>query len=145
MAEFSEEIVDLGDGQVNVQRPPDAIIKRGFLGASTNGRGMPLAAPWLNWILRELFRGLGLDRVTDASGTSLFPYINTVIRLDAIDRDDPNKFLHAIGYKGGTGVHVLKVINSAGLALGTPTLNGDQPVTGGVDVQVVGYSRKAGS
>jgi hypothetical protein len=62
--------------------------------------------------------------------------------LDAIDRDNPNKFLHAIGYKGSTGLHVLKVISSNGLTLGTPTLNGDQPILGGVDVRIVGYSRK---
>ena len=82
--------------------------------------------------------------MTDANGAGLFPYANSAIRLEAIDKSDPNKYLTAIGYKPASGVHVLKVTASSTLTLGTPTTNGDQPVLGGANVQLVGYSRQIG-
>lgn len=144
MQTFAENVVNYSDGQVNVQPPPDSAIASGFTPETATTRGEPLAAQWLNWIFRTLFRYVNRDKVTDANGVGLFPYPNSSIRLEAIDKADPTKFIVAIGYKPSSGVHVFKVVSNASLTLGTATVNGDQPVLGGTNVQIVGYSRQIG-
>lgn len=144
MPTFSETVVNFTDGQTNVVQLPDATISNGFRPETSDSRGQPLPAQWLNWLFRTIFRYINRDKVSDATGAALFPYINSAIRLEAIDMADPNKYLVAIGYKGATGVHVLKVTASATLTLGTATLNGDQPIVGGANVRTVGYSRQIG-
>ena len=67
-----------------------------------------------------------------------------MIRLEAFDIADPNKYLVAIGYKAAGVIPSLKVISSATLTLGTGTINGNQPVAGGANVKIVGYSRQVG-
>lgn len=144
MPTFAENVVNYPDGQVNVSPPPDSTFLSGFIPEQASTRGQPLAAQWLNYLLRTIFRNINRDKVSDKTGASLFPFANSAIRLEAIDMADPNKFLVAIGYKGATGNHVLKVTSSATLTLGTPTINGDQPIVGGADVRTVGYSRQIG-
>jgi len=144
MASFSETVVNYPDGQLNVSSPPDTTITSGFIPEQAATRGQPLPAQWLNWLFRQAFRYINRDKVTDASGAGLFPYINSAIRIEAVDMSDVNKYLVAIGYKGASGVHSLKVISSATLTLGTPTTNGDQPILGGANVRSVGYSRQIG-
>lgn len=144
MQTFAETIENYSDGQVNVQAPSDSIIGVGFLPETADARGTPLAAQWLNWLFRTLFRYVNRDKVTDASGAQLFPIANASIRLEAIDIADPNKYIVAIGYKPASGVHVLKVVSNATLTLGTALEDGTQPVFGGSNVQVVGYSRQIG-
>lgn len=144
MPNFAENPVNYPDGQVNVNQPPDSVLQSGFIPETAEARGMPLPAQWLNWLMRTVFRYLNRDKVSDATGAGLFPYANSSIRLEAIDMADPNKYLVAIGYKGASGAHVLKVTASATLTLGAATLNGDQPIVGGADVRVVGYSRQIG-
>lgn len=138
---FSEDVISYADGQTNVVPPPDATMQDGFLPERSDARGQPLPAQWLNYLLRTIFRYINRDKVSDASGAGLFPYADSAIRLEAIDMADPNKYLIAIGYKPASGVHVLKVTASATLTLGTPTVNGDQPIVGGANVRTVGYSR----
>ena len=144
MTSFAETVVSFPDGQTNVLQPPDATIGNGFIPEQAATRGQPLPAQWLNWLFRQAFRLINRDKVSDATGAGLFPYANSAIRLEAVDMADINKYLVAIGYKGTTGVHVLKVISSATLTLGTPTTNGDQPILGGANVRTVGYSRQVG-
>lgn len=144
MPDFSENPVNYPDGQVNVNRPPDSVLLNGFTPETAGARGMPLPAQWLNWCLRTLFRYINRDKVTDANGVGLFPYANSAIRLEAVDMANASMYLVAIGYKGEAGVHSLKVIANATLTLGTPTVNGDQPIIGGANVRVVGYSRQIG-
>lgn len=145
MQQFAENVVNYSDGQTSVNQPPDTVIANGFIPETATTRGMPLPAQWLNWALRTLFRYVNRDKVTDANGVALFPYANSAIRLEAIDMADPNKYLVAIGFKGAAGtLHSLKVISSATLTLGTPTTNGNQPVAGGANVRIVGYSRQTG-
>lgn len=144
MASFSETVVNYHDGQLNVSAPPEATVTNGFIPEQAGTRGQPLPAQWLNWLFRQVFRYINRDKVSDATGAGLFPYPNSAIRLEAVDMDDVNKYLVAIGYKGASGVHVLKVVSSATLTLGTPTTNGDQPVVGGANVRTVGYSRQIG-
>lgn len=144
MTTFAETQLNYPDGQQNVGPLPDATMSNGFIPEQAATRGQPLPAQWLNWLFRQVFRYINRDKVSDASGVGLFPYINSAIRIEAVDMADVNKYLVAIGYKGATGVHVLKVISSATLTLGTPTTNGDQPILGGANVRTVGYSRQVG-
>lgn len=144
MQSFSESTVNFPDGQINVNQPPDSTISSGFIPEQAATRGQPLPASWLNWLLRTLFRYVNRDKVSDATGAGLFPYASSAIRIEAIDMADTNKYLVAIGFKGASGVHSLKVVSSATLTLGTATLNGDQPIVGGANVRTVGYSRQIG-
>lgn len=145
MIQFAEDYVSYPDGQQNVGQPPDAVLSRGFIPETAGARGQPLPAQWLNWLFQKVFRFINRDRVSDANGVGLFTVPNSVIRLEAFDRNDPNKYLVAIGYKGAADVvHTLKVINSATLTLGTPTAGGNQPVTGGTDVVIMATSRQFG-
>lgn len=146
MIEFAEVYVGYPDGQQNVGQPPDAVLLNGFIPETAGARGQPLPAQWFNWLFQKVFRLINRDRVSDAAGVGLFTVPNSVIRLEAFDRDDPNKYLVAIGYKGAADVvHTLKVINSATLTLGAATVSGNQPVTGGsANVVMLATSRQFG-
>lgn len=145
MIQFAEDYVSYPDGQQNVGQPPDAVLTRGFIPETAGARGQPLPAQWLNWLFQKVFRFINRDRVSDAAGAGLFTVPNSVLRLEAFDRDDPNKYIVAIGYKGDADVvHTLKVINSATLTLGTATVGGNQPVTGGTNVVIMATSRQFG-
>lgn len=142
---FAETLVSYPDGQQNVNTPPEATLKSGFIPATAANRGQPLPAQWLNWLFQKLFRAVNRDVVSDETGTGLFKTANSMIRLEAFDRDDPNKYLIAIGWKGALNVtHTLKVVQSASLTLGVATVSGNQPILGGSDVVTVGYSRQTG-
>lgn len=145
MINFAETYVGYPDGQQNVGQPPDAVLANGFIPETAGARGQPLPAQWLNWLFRKAFRLINRDRVSNAAGVGLFTVPNSVIRLEAFDRADPDKYLVAIGYKGAEdAVHTLKVINSATLTLGAATVGGNQPVTGGADVVIMATSRNFG-
>lgn len=145
MINFAETYVGYPDGQQNVGQPPDAVLANGFIPETAGARGQPLPAQWLNWLFRKAFRLINRDKVSNAAGVALFTVPNSVIRLEAFDRADPNKYLVAIGYKGAAdAVHTLKVINSATLTLGAATAGGNQPVTGGADVVIMATSRNFG-
>lgn len=126
--------------------PPDAVISSGFIPETAGARGQPLPAQWLNWLFQKVFRYINRDRVSNSAGVGLFTVPNSIIRLEAFDRTDPNKYLVAIGYKGAAdAVHTLKVINSATLTLGAATAGGNQPVSGGsANVVIMATSRQFG-
>lgn len=145
MTTFAETNVNYPDGQINVQPPPTSTIANGFVPEQAETRGQPLPAQWLNWALRTIFRYINRDKVSDATGAQLFPYANSAIRLEAIDMSDTSKYLVAIGFRNGLDVvHSLKVVSFSSLSLGTPTLDGTQPIIGGANVRTVGYSRQIG-
>jgi hypothetical protein len=145
MIQFAEQYVGYPDGQQNVGQPPDAVMTSGFIPETAGARGQPLPAQWLNWLFQKVFRLFNRDKVSDANGVGLFTTPESVIRLEAFDRADPNKYLVAIGYKGAAGVvHTLKVISSATLTLGTATVGGNQPVSGGANVVIMATSRQFG-
>ena len=145
MIQFAEQYVGYPDGQQNVGQPPDAVLSAGFIPETAGARGQPLPAQWLNWLFQKVFRLFNRDKVSDANGVGLFTTPESVIRLEAFDRTDPNKYLVAIGYKGAADVvHTLKVINSATLTRGAATAGGNQPVTGGADVVIMATSRNFG-
>jgi len=142
---FAENSVTYPDGQVSVNQPPDAIMLNGFKPATATTRGSPLPAQWLNWFLQKLFRLANRDVVTDAAGVGLFTLPNSFIRLEAYDKDNPARYLVAVGWKGAAGVvHSLKVVSSATLTLGTATVGGNQPIAGGVNTVILGMSRQTG-
>ena len=143
--DFAETYVSYPDGQQNVGQPPEAVLTSGFIPETAIARGQPLPAQWLNWLLQKIFRLINRDRVTDANGVGLFTVPHSAIRLEAFDKNDQNKYLVAIGYKGAAGVvHSLKVVASATLTLGTPTVGGNQPISGGSDVIIMAQSRQTG-
>ncbi len=145
MINFAETYVGYPDGQQNVGQPPDAVLSAGFIPETAGARGQPLPAQWLNWLFQKAFRLINRDKVSNAAGVGLFTVPNSVIRLEAFDRADPNKYLVAIGYKGAAdAVHTLKVINSATLTLGAATAGGNQPVSGGTNVVILATSRQFG-
>ncbi len=146
MITFSETTVNYPDGQQNVGSLPDAIMASGFVPQTAAARGQPLPAQWLNWLFQRIFRLINRDKLSDASGNALFTLADSFIGLQAIDKADPNKYLYAIGYKNlVTDVHVLKVVSSNILTLGTATASGNQPVLGGTNVLILATSRQAGS
>jgi len=144
MTTFSDTFTTYSDGQQNLNQPPDAIMANGFVPATATSRGQPLPAQWLNWLVNRLFKHINRDVVTDTNGVNLFVTENALIRLEAFDISDPNKYLVAIGYKAAGVIPSLKVVSSATLTLGTGTINGNQPVIGGTNVKIVGYSRQVG-
>lgn len=146
MIEFAETYVSYPDGQQNVGQPPDAVLLNGFIPETAGARGQPLPAQWLNWLMQKIFRYINRDRVSDANGVGLFTIPESFIRLEAFDKSDPNKYLVAIGYKPAANVvHTLKVVSSATLALGTATISGNQPITGGsANVVILAMSRQFG-
>jgi hypothetical protein len=146
MIEFAETYVSFPDGQQNVGAPPDAVLGSGFVPETAAARGQPLPAQWLNWLFQRVFRLINRDKVSTSTGVGLFTTPDSFIRLEAYDKDDTNKYLVAIGYKGDAGVvHTLKVVSSATLALGTGTISGNQPVTGGSsNVIILASSRQFG-
>ena len=144
MTTFSNTFTTYSDGQQNLNKPPDTVMANGFSPATATSRGQPLPAQWLNWLLNTLFKLANRDVVTDNLGVGLFVTENAMIRLEAFDIADPNKYLVAIGYKAAGIAPSLKVISSATLTLGTGTINGNQPVIGGANVKIVGYSRQVG-
>ena len=145
MTTFAETFTSYPDGQQNVAPPPDSVLSAGFIPAQSGSRGQPLPAQWLNWILQKLFRLANRDKASNSSGVGLFDVPNSAITLHAIDRADTNKYLFAIGFKGDAGVvHSLKVVSSATLTLGTATISGNQPVSGGSDVIIMATSRQIG-
>lgn len=144
MPTFAETYVSFSDGQQNVNQPPDTVIAQGFVPETAAARGQTLPAQWLNWLFNRCFKYINRDIVTNASGVGIFKTENASIRLEAFDIADPNKYLVAIGYKATGLAPSLKVISSATLTLGTGTIDGNQPVIGGANVQIVGYSRQIG-
>ena len=144
MPTFAETFVSFSDGQQNINQPPDAVIAQGFVPETSQSRGQALPAQWLNWLFNRCFKYINRDIVTDASGVGLFPTNNAMIRLEAFDIANPNKYLVAIGFKTEGAVPSLKVVSSATLTLGTGTIDGNQPVSGGANVKCVGYSRQIG-
>jgi len=144
MTTFANTFTTYSDGQQNLNQPPDAVMAVGFVPATATSRGQPLPAQWLNWIINRLFKHINRDVVTDNLGIGLFVTENSMIRLEAFDISDPNKYLVAIGYKATGVAPSLKVVSGATLTLGTGTINGNQPIIGGSNVKIVGYSRQVG-
>lgn len=129
MTTFAETLITYSDGQNNTEPPPESIMMNGWEPKQQGKRGMPLAANWLNWLFRDVFRKINRDFLTDGNGINAIKMNDCFITVSAIVKGDPTKYLHAIGYKVGSGVPVFKVLSNATLALGSVTAN-NIPITG---------------
>lgn len=132
MTSFSENQIVYPEGQQNVEVPPDTLMQNGFIPKGPGRRGQPLVANWLNWIIRELFRRTSMDRLTNGSGASVIRADDTdcMLTIYAILKSDTTNFLHAVGYKTGTGIPSFKILSNSTLTLGTVTAT-DIQINGG--------------
>lgn len=131
MTSFAETQVQFSDGQLNVYPLPENMMAEGFAPKQTGKRGQPLAANWLNWLFRELFRKVNRDRLSNGAGAGVInpTETNCFVTVHAMVKDDNTKWISAIGYKSGAGVPTMHVIGSGTLALGSLTAT-NIPITG---------------
>lgn len=139
----SADVQDPISQQWNVVEPPLEKKTDGwFLGEKPNRQ-------WWNWFQRTVYDWIAwIDQqqsqtvTTDASGTALFTTPNALITIKAVDLADPTKYYQATGIKlpGSAPAFAAGSVQSSGLALGTGTISGNQPITGGVNVIVTGTS-----
>lgn len=142
---FCETEQTLTDGQQNINELPPAMLDAGFVPKTAGARGQPLAAQYLNWLFQKLFRLSNRDKVSDKDGVGLFVYPDSIIEIVAFDKDTPANVLHAVGYKLDMDtLHTLTILTSNVLTLGTPTIGGNQPISGGANVIIKATSRQFG-
>jgi hypothetical protein len=122
MTDFAEVPVSYPDGQNNVETPPDSLLDNGFIPKQNGVRGQPIPAQWLNWLFREAFRQVNVDRVKDGNGVNAFDSsAEGVVTLYAVVKADTTKFIHAVGYKTAGNAPVFKTIDNGTLTLGAIT------------------------
>jgi hypothetical protein len=122
MQTFAETGVLYPDGQSNIAELPESLILNGFIPKQMGVRGQPLPAQYLNWLFREAFRQINLDRVKDGAGAGVIDAeAEGVVTLYAVVKTDVTKFIHAVGYKTANAAPTFKVISSATLTLGAIT------------------------
>ena len=122
MQTFAETEVLYPDGQYNIAELPESLILNGFIPKQMGVRGQPLPAQYLNWLFREVFRQINLDRIDDGAGAGVIDAAaEGVVTLYAVVKTDVTKFIHAVGYKVANAAPVFKVISSATLTLGAIT------------------------
>ena len=122
MQTFAETEVLYPDGQYNIAALPESLILNGFIPKQMGVRGQPLPAQYLNWLFREVFRQINLDRIDDGAGAGVIDAAaEGVVTLYAVVKTDVTKFIHAVGYKVANAAPTFKVISSATLTLGAIT------------------------
>lgn len=122
MQTFAETEVLYPDGQYNVAELPESLVLNGFIPKQVGVRGQPLPAQYLNWLFREAFRQINLDRVDDGAGVGVIDAeAQGVVTLYAVVKADVTKFIHAVGYKNANAAPTFKVISSGTLSLGAIT------------------------
>lgn len=122
MQTFAETEVLYPDGQYNTAELPESLILNGFIPKQMGVRGQPLPAQYLNWLFREVFRQINLDRIDDGTGAGVIDAAaEGVVTLYAVVKTDVTKFIHAVGYKVANAAPTFKVISSATLTLGAIT------------------------
>lgn len=122
MQTFAETEVLYPDGQYNIAALPESLILNGFIPKQMGVRGQPLPAQYLNWLFREVFRQINLDRIDDGAGAGVIDAAaEGVVTLYAVVKADVTKFIHAVGYKVANAAPTFQVISSATLTLGAIT------------------------
>jgi hypothetical protein len=122
MQTFAETEVLYPDGQYNIAELPESLILNGFIPKQMGVRGQPLPAQYLNWLFREVFRQINLDRIDDGAGAGVIDAAaEGVVTLYAVVKADVTKYIHAVGYKVANTAPTFHVINSATLTLGAIT------------------------
>ena len=131
-----QDVQDPISQQYNVVEPPLEVKKEGWSFQDTPNR------QWWNWFNRQTYlclkalRDQGGSKITTSTGIGLYPVDDVLITIDAVDRDTPNNYLRAVGVKmsGQPPQFSSGSIQSNTLALGTGTVSGNQPITGGTNV-----------
>lgn len=137
MTTFAETVVLYPDGQYNVADLPASLMNNGFIPKQIGVRGQPLPAQYLNWLFREAFRQINLDRTVNGNGVGAMDSgAEGLVTLYAIDTVTPANYIHAVGHKAAAGAPVFTVIGSNTLGLGTLT-DTDVPITGGLAADVL--------
>ena len=138
----SSNVVDPVSGQNNVLEPPPEKKTNGW-----NRLEKP-ARNWFNWLGRVTHDWLAwLDqqedqsKVTDGDGVGLFLDDGALITLYAVDSVTPANYVVAMGYKGAGAAPSLNVIDSNTLTLGTGTISGNQPISGGTAGNIIVYGQ----
>ncbi len=122
MITFSESIVLYPDGQYNIAELPETLLQNGFIPKQMGVRGQPLPAQYLNWLFREAFRQINLDRIDDGAGADVIDAAaEGVVTLYAVVKADVTKYIHAVGYKVANAAPTFQVLDSATLTLGAIT------------------------
>jgi hypothetical protein len=122
MQTFAETEVLYPDGQYNIAELPESLILNGFIPKQMGVRGQPLPAQYLNWLFREVFRQINLDRIDDGAGAGVIDAAaEGVVTLYAVVKTDVTKFIHAVGYKVTNAAPTFQVLSSATLTLGAIT------------------------
>ena len=122
MQTFAETEVLYPDGQYNIAELPESLVLNGFIPKQMGVRGQPLPAQYLNWLFREVFRQINLDRIDDGTGAGVIDATaEGVVTLYAVVKTDVTKFIHAVGYKVANAAPTFKVISSATLTMGAIT------------------------
>ena len=122
MQTFAETEVLYPDGQYNTAELPESLILNGFIPKQMGVRGQPLPAQYLNWLFREVFRQINLDRIDDGAGAGVINVAaEGVVTLYAVVKTDVTKFIHAVGYKVANAAPTFQVISNATLTLGAIT------------------------
>jgi hypothetical protein len=122
MQTFAETEILYPDGQYNIAELPESLILNGFIPKQMGVRGQPLPAQYLNWLFREVFRQINLDRIDDGAGAGVIDAAaEGVVTLYAVVKTDVTKFIHAVGYKVANAAPTFQVLSSATLTLGAIT------------------------
>jgi hypothetical protein len=122
MQTFAETEVLYPDGQYNIAALPESLVLNGFIPKQMGVRGQPIPAQYLNWLFREVFRQINLDRIDDGTGAGVIDATaEGVVTLYAVVKADVTKFIHAVGYKVANAAPTFHVISSATLTLGAIT------------------------
>ncbi len=137
----SQDVRDNVSNQFNVvEPPPEKKLEGWFLGEKPNRQYwnwfQRQAYLWIQWLSQQE----AMHVVTNANGVNLFPTDNALITLDAVDLGNPANYLKATGIKVAGSAPQFSVVSANGLALGTGTITGNQPITGGANVVVSGNS-----
>lgn len=130
-----------GEPIPNVLTPPDAAIQSGWVDRFPRKQ-------WFNWLGRYVGDWVKYlkerdEQITtsDGNGSSLFIVDDSLITLHAVDIITPANYIYAVGFKGSGSAPVLNVISNNVLTLGTGTISGDQPISGGTPANVITYGQ----
>lgn len=130
----TDDIQDPVSGQFNVVEPPDEIKLDGWdLGEKPNRQ-------FWNWFNRQTYLFLqwlvqqqNLNVTSNNAGIGLYTVDNALITIKAVDLGNLANYYQATGIKisGSVPQFVAATIQSNGLTLGTGTIGGNQPISGG--------------
>jgi hypothetical protein len=131
-------------GQYNVVEPPLEVKLAGWPFDVKPNR------QWWNWFQRQSYLFIqwltqqeSYTVTTDGDGIGLFLTENALIKITAVDLDDPTSVYQATGIKlpGLAPQFIPATIVANNLSLGLATASGNVEILGGTNIIVTGFSR----